>query len=383
MTKTKVLILHTSVGYGIKATAYNIYEQLEASEEYVPRVADIGQVESGAFARGLEKVYSKILDRFAGLWGFLYSSRLILFVVLPLRKFIASFKSKNTLSLLREFQPAIVISTQAVCTGVIAYLKSKRLYRGKLVAVFSDYHLHKFWLFDEVDLYLCNIVEQGEELIRLGVPKEKIAVTGLFVSGKFTKVIGKEDACYQMGLLTTMPKVLLFSGGRPRMSNKDIFLQLLRSKKSFQIAVICGKNEELKIELEKITAPGLHPVKIFGYTNQVDVLMAASDVMVGKTGGPTMGEAILKRLPMVLTDIRPGHEKENLKYLVSNNIVEYGRIPREVVFLVEEILEGRKRKSWDNAFEKIIHPKEAVGLIAALDTVRPQALVKHYQENSA
>jgi processive 1,2-diacylglycerol beta-glucosyltransferase len=382
-TKTKVLILHTSVGHGIKATAYNIFEQLEKSELYEPIIADIGQVEASRFSTVIQKVYTTITDKVAPLWGFLYESKVVMFVMLPLRKFIASFQSKKTLDLLRQHQPAIVISTQAICTGIIAHLKSKGLYRGKLVSVFSDYHLHPFWLFDEVDLYGCNIADQALELENRGVEKTRIAITGLFLSEKFSKIQDREEACRQMGLLTTMPKVLLFSGARPRVaSNKAIFLQLLRSKKSFQIIVICGNSSELKKELESISAPNIHPVKIIGYTNQVDILMAASDVMVGKTGGPTMGEAILKKLPLVITDAMPGHEELNLKYLLKNNIVDYGRVPREVTFLVEEILEGRRKRSWDQAYEKIIKPKQFVTIIEALNTVKPTTRVTHYQEQA-
>lgn len=376
----KILILHTSVGHGIKATAYNIAERLQKSAEFEVRIEDIGKVEAGAFAKSIEKVYTKILDRFGKIWGFLYRSSVIMFILLPLRKFIASFQHKKTLALLDEYKPDVVISTQAVCTGVVAYLKSKGLYTGKLVAVFSDYHLHPFWCFDEVDLYICNIEEQASILKQMRVGMERIAVTGLFVSEKFTQSLDKETVCRDLGLLTTMPKVLLFSGARPRMTNKEIFLQLLRSPRSFQVIVICGKSDDLKQELEKISPPSIHPVKIYGYSDQVDKLMAVSDVMVGKTGGPTMGEAILKKLPMVLTDIAPGHEEENLQFLLRHNIVEYGRIPREVVFLVEEILDGKRLKSYENCYKTIIRPDGAVDIAEALERIRTRTPVKHYQE---
>jgi processive 1,2-diacylglycerol beta-glucosyltransferase len=382
MAKTKVLILHTSVGYGIKLTALNIAEQIKKSEEFEVRVEDIQKVEAGAFAKSIEKVYRSLTDKIPGLWGYMYRSRPILFVMMPLRKWIASFKSKNTLNLLREYQPAIVISTQAVSTGIMAYLKSKGLYRGKLVAVFSDYHLHPFWCFDEVDLYFCNIAEQAEKLKRMGVSPDRIVITGLFVSEKFYQNIDHDEACQKLGMLTTMPKVFLFSGGRPRMNNVEIYRQLLRSPKSFQIVAVCGTNVELKTELEKISAPNIHPTKIYGYSDQIDVIMSASDVMVGKTGGPSMGEAVLKKLPIVLTDIQPGHEEENLQFLLRNNVVAYGRIPREVVFLVEEFLDGKRRIDWDHAFETIIKPHGTISAVDALKMIRPLAFVRNYQEQA-
>jgi processive 1,2-diacylglycerol beta-glucosyltransferase len=162
----------------------------------------------------------------------------------------------------------------------------------------------------------------------------------------------------------------------------EIYRQLLRSQKTFQVVVICGKNEELKVALEQIAPPSSHPVKIYGYTEEVDKIMSACDVMVGKTGGPTMGEAIIKHLPMVLTDIMPGHEEENLRFLLDHNVVEYGRIPREVVFLVEEFLDGKRAIDWDNAHETVLRPKGAVNIADALGAIRPQpqAKIRNYQE---
>jgi processive 1,2-diacylglycerol beta-glucosyltransferase len=385
--KTKILILHTSVGYGIKVTAQNIHSELAKNSALEVRIEDIQEVESGGFVSSSEKVYTAVLDHMSSLWGFLYDSRLIMALTLPLRKLVASFKSKRTLKLLREFQPAMVISTQAAPTAVIAYLKSKGLYRGKLVAVFSDYHLHPFWLFDEVDLYICNIAEQAVELRRMGVSEERIAVTGMPLPEKFFNEIPRDEACAQAGLLTTMPTVLLTSGGRARNAVKEVYLRLLRSPKTFQVAVVAGRNEELKKELEMISAPVHHPVKIFGYVNNMDVLMSAARVMIGKTGGPTMAEAVAKKLPMVLTDVRPGHEYKNLEYLVRNGIADYGRIPREAVFLVEEILDGRIKRSWPNCHEKILKPNNSITVSQAVlkalpDPVKTAGLkVKNYQDS--
>jgi processive 1,2-diacylglycerol beta-glucosyltransferase len=369
--KTRVLILHTSVGYGIKITAEYIFAKLRTDEKFDVRIEDIQEVERGWINSITQKIYVATLDHMSGLWGFLYSSKVVLWLVLPLRKFVASFKHKKTLEILRQFQPAIVISTQAAPTGIIAYLKSKGLYRGKLVAAFSDYHLHDFWLFNEVDLYACNIKEQADILLKAGVEKSRVAVTGFPLPEKFFQPIIKETALEQAGFLKSMPVVLLTSGGRARTAIKEIFFRLLRSNKSFQVVMICGKNEELKQELEKVTPPVRHPTKVFGYVNNMDVLMSAATVMVGKTGGPTMAEAVAKKLPMVLTDVRPGHEQANLDFLVKNNVAVYGRIPAEVVFLVEEILDGKSRIDLLKAFETIIKPPGSIEILDVILRICP------------
>lgn len=381
--KTKILVLHTHIGYGIKITAQAIAEKLQNSGKYDVRVGDIEEVEKGILTSIIQKTYSTLLAHISSFWGFLYQSRIVLFFMLPMRKFLASFKAKRVLQILREFQPAIVISTQTIPSGIISYLKAKGLYRGKLVIVFSDYHLHPFWLYNEADLYICNIAEQVAELKNLGVAEDKIILCGTQIRDSFFKPVPYDKACLAFGLLTTMPTVLVTSGGRSRNSIKEIFLQLLRSPMSFQIAVVCGKNAELKKELEKVSAPNRHPVRIFGYIDNLEVLMSASSVLVGKTGGPTMAEAVVKNLPMVLTDVRPGHEFANLEYLLQNEIVQYGRIPREVVFLVEEILAKKYKYNNQSAFEKIIRPSGSVDVVWALERFNfasDPLKVKNYQE---
>ncbi|MBX4186769.1 MAG: hypothetical protein KW802_00705, partial [Candidatus Doudnabacteria bacterium] len=343
----------------------------------------VEKVESGVASSLVKKVYLALLDRISPLWGFLYNSKVILFLSLPMRKYLASFKSKNVLQILREFQPAIIISTQTVPSGIIAYLKSVGLYRGKLVIVFSDYHLHRFWLYDEADLYICNIPEQVTELRKLNVPEEKIKLTGTLIAEKFFTNIEREQALDQLGLLKSMPVVLMGGAGRARASNKEMFLQLLRSPRSFQVVVICGKNEELRQELLQISAPAPHPVKILGYVDNMEVLMSAANVLIYKTGGPSMAEAVVKKLPMILTDIRPGHELINLNYLVKQGIAAYARIPREAVFMTEQVLDGKLKFNHDQNFRTIVKPAGSVLLVDAVEALvtSPTTLkVSNYQE---
>ncbi len=174
-----------------------------------------------------------------------------------------------------------------------------------------------------------------------------------------------------MGLLTTMPTVLISGGRRGVLVSKELFKILIRSPKSFQVAVVCGKNIELKTDLEKISSPPRHPVKIFSFIENQDVLMSAVNVLVSKPGGPTIAEAVAKKLPVVLIDAHPGHEQANIEYLVRHNIVAYGRIAREAAFLVEKALTANTTKQATINFEKLIHPPGAHNIVEAIDLIAP------------
>jgi processive 1,2-diacylglycerol beta-glucosyltransferase len=125
------------------------------------------------------------------------------------------------------------------------------------------------------------------------------------------------------------------------------------------------------MELEQISAPAPHPTKIFGYINNMEVLMSAGSVLVGKTGGPTMCEAIVKKLPIILTDVRPGHEWVNLEYLLKWRIADYGRIPREAVFLAEQVLDGKIQRNWKEIEAKVIRPPGSITILEAINRIKP------------
>ncbi|OGE88385.1 MAG: hypothetical protein A3J07_01150 [Candidatus Doudnabacteria bacterium RIFCSPLOWO2_02_FULL_49_13] len=370
--KTKILVLCTSVGGGIKSTADNVAEQLNLSGRYETRVEDVEKVERGVVTSIIRSGTVGMLNHMPWLWGFLYDAQIILSLSLPLRKVLASFKSKHVLELLRSWQPAIVISTGVNPSAIMAYLKSKGLYRGKFVTVFSDYHVQRFWLHRETDLFVCNVPEQISELKRLGYGEVPAVLTGTLIAQKFHRPLSRDLARDQLGLLKSMPLVLVGGAGKTRSSMREVFHQLLRSSQSFQVVALCGSNQTLKEELAQISAPDRHPVKILGFIGNMDVWMAASEVLVYKTGGPSMAEAVAKKLPIVFVDVRPGHEQKNLEYLTDHGIGVYARSPREAQHWVEEILAHRLKFNHEKSFQTIVRPPGAIALIEAIDRLHPK-----------
>jgi processive 1,2-diacylglycerol beta-glucosyltransferase len=82
-----------------------------------------------------------------------------------------------------------------------------------------------------------------------------------------------------------------------------------------QAAVICGRNEGLRRKLSHRVRGLEDRIKISGFTDRVDLFMAAADVMVGKSGGLTMSEAMARGLPMIVFRPIPGQEERNCDFL--------------------------------------------------------------------
>jgi 1,2-diacylglycerol 3-beta-galactosyltransferase len=109
-----------------------------------------------------------------------------------------------------------------------------------------------------------------------------------------------------LGIDDDLPSVLVVGGGDGMGGIAEIAKALGRklgssgSAPSFQLIVICGKNEAAQNELStQKWGPG---VKVFvkGFVNNMDEWMRASDALVTKAGPGTIAEASICGLPCML-----------------------------------------------------------------------------------
>jgi processive 1,2-diacylglycerol beta-glucosyltransferase len=87
----------------------------------------------------------------------------------------------------------------------------------------------------------------------------------------------------------------------------------------FQAIVICGKNEELRSQVQQSVSDDDRFV-VLGYTDKMHELMKISDLFVGKPGGLTTSEALACGLPMAITQPIPGQEERNSDHLLEEGI---------------------------------------------------------------
>ena len=80
-----------------------------------------------------------------------------------------------------------------------------------------------------------------------------------------------------------------------------------------------------KQKLEKLKKQGKikKDIYVFGFVNNVDVIMSAADVLIGKIGGVGIAEAFNKHLPIIANKKLPFQEYDNMLYLKERNACEY------------------------------------------------------------
>ena len=86
-------------------------------------------------------------------------------------------------------------------------------------------------------------------------------------------------------------------------------------------------------------------MKPFGYTREMDELMSASDLMVGKPGGLTTSEALAKGLVSVIANPIPGQEERNSDHLLEAGVAIRCNNLQTLAYKLDHLLADPKRFS--------------------------------------
>ncbi|MBU0907771.1 MAG: glycosyltransferase, partial [Nanoarchaeota archaeon] len=157
-----------------------------------------------------------------------------------------------------------------------------------------------------------------KDLSKRGVGSKKVLVTGIPVEKKFFKKQNKNLIRKKLGLEKDKFLILVIGGGFGKGKVEEAVQALNQTDGDFQIVVVTGTNKELFEKLSKQKYD--KDIKIYGFVDNVEELMAVSDILVGKAGGCILAESIAARLPIVIHGSFPANEKNNTNYFVRNKV---------------------------------------------------------------
>jgi UDP-N-acetylglucosamine:LPS N-acetylglucosamine transferase len=221
--------------------------------------------------------------------------------------------------------PHVVVSvhplTQHIFGRILRELNLKD--QIPLVTVVTDpcYGFWKGWACDDVSLYLVANEDAKRQLMDYGVSDDRIRISGLPLHPKFREVTeaDAQDARRAFGLNPEKFTVFVNAGWIGGGNIPAIFKELVRGELDVQAIFLAGKNEELRLEAEEIARTAKFPVKVIGYSDEIEKLMHSANVMVSKLGGLTTFEALACRLPIIADITTPPMPQEaGTVRLISN-----------------------------------------------------------------
>lgn len=219
----------------------------------------------------------------------------------------------------RELNPDIVVCTHPFAAAVANILKKQGHIRGIVAGVVTDFTVHPIW--EEtigIDYYITASELLALQLKKKNIDTNKMLPFGIPIHPKFSKKHSRKWAAAQLGIDPDKKTILIMSGsmGFGKMNESVDLLDDLDM--DFQALVVCGNNKAVKNKIEK--KQYRHDFYVFGYVNNVDVMMDASDCIITKPGGITTSESLAKGIPMIMINPIPGQEARNVEFLLNNQL---------------------------------------------------------------
>lgn len=342
---SKILIIYATAGIGHKKAALAVKEAFDKKGKKGVLLVDVLDYTTKFFKLFYNVVYIFLVRYLPTLWGFFYyilDNPLIYSVLRPLRRLVNHLNSKKLIAFLITTKPDTIIATHFMPINVVSDLKKRGVLKTRLISVMTDYKSHKFWFSKYVDSYVVGSEYTKNDLIKRGIPPDRIQPFGIPCAKSFSEEKNIAALKSEMGLDPAKKTIFILGGGFGIGPIKRLVLYLDKVDREFQGIVVCGYNKKLYTSIERITQTTTHKFKNYRFVNNIDELMAVSDVLVSKSGGISVTEALNAGLPMIVIHPIPGQEMRNYKFLEKHNAALKIRNPKEITRLVEGLFGSNK-----------------------------------------
>lgn len=328
MEQLNVLIFSATFGAGHMRAAEAIIEALYTKNPNVKIThLDFGAFLSKTFNSVIKNTYIELIKHTPKLWGKFYYRTSKIPPDSVFQRFLNGLGRREFIKFIQTLRPDLVICTYPTVAGVLAQQRLKGVLNIPLVTVVTDYAVHSQWIHPGVDLYIVGCEGVCKGLVARGIDSRTIRITGIPVSPKFDRSFDRSEVLKRLNLDPNRPTVLVMGGAYGVLGGaKAVCKILVEADYPVQSIVVCGQDERLYKSLEPLIAEGKNPAACFGFVKNVEELMSASDIIITKSGGLTVSEALTKRVPMVIFKPIPGQEEENASYLEG---IGAGRVAKD------------------------------------------------------
>ena len=372
----KVLLLSASAGAGHVRAAEAIEKAFNQTKDAGSREVlhvDVLNYTNKLFRHLYSKAYIDLVNKMPEVPGWFYDKLDKPWKNERRRLALDKLNTRPFVKLLRDYRPDLIVCTHFLPAEIVSWLKAKERLASRQVIIVTDFDVHAMWLVHHYEHYFVAIDEARVYLEVLGIPAEKITVSGIPIDPVFGIKKDKQEMRAKHGLAPDRTTILLSAGGFGVGSVDALVSSLLPLQHRAQIVAICGRNEELKKRLTKLAArtkaDATVLLKPFGYTKEMDELMTASDIVLGKPGGLTTSEALAKGLVFVIVNPIPGQEERNSDHLLEGGVaIRCNNLPTLSYKLDRLLSDPRRVQAMKTNALRMGHPNAASKIVGQLIT---------------
>ena len=314
--KAIILTMSTGNGHNIASRAIKNYLKEQGQEAIV---IDAYKYFNKALSKLFEKGYHIGTKYIPNMYGKFYDSieKHNPDSKLSWSKFCNSFVARQFGKYISRQEPDIVISTHPLAAVLMTTYKEKKLVNTKTIGVVTDFCILPYWDMADMDYYTTANELVKNQLIKKGIPADKILPFGIPIEMKFSLSKDKHEARRELGM-EDKTTIFIMTGSMGFGNTEGYISALDNMKEDFQIISVCGNNKHMKNRIDMLnTRKNLYN---FGFVSNVDLLMDASDFIITKPGGLSVSETLSKNIPMILVNPIPGQEDRNREFLINSGV---------------------------------------------------------------
>lgn len=329
----KILIITGNYGEGHKQAANALYKVIKLRQlNYEPIIIDFMEVTHPLLNPISHYIFINGIKIFPSIYGFFYRKTRAANSMSEILNKINNLGVGRLLKAIKEVEPSVIVSTFPLAAGAVSRLKEHGYIDVPTVTVITDHTYHSSWIQGNTDRYIISSEYVKKDLQGLGVPSEKIAVTGIPIRPEFCHNLSVESLRNKHGIDSSIPVVLVMGGGVGIIGDGSTTIRALEElPEKIQLIVVCGYNDKLQKQLSKELSQSKHQVMLLGHVDYIHELMAISDMLITKPGGLTTSEAMASELPMLLVKPLPGQEQDNAKLLMELGVAFEAKNTKEMI----------------------------------------------------
>ncbi len=353
----RVLVLSASAGAGHLRAAEAVEKaiRIRVAAAEVQHL-DVLKFTNQVFRNLYSKAYIELVNKAPEILGWLYDYMDDLKRKDdPVRAAFERLNANPFIRYLKRYQPDVAICTHFLPSGIISWLKGAGKIHVLNSVVVTDFDVHAMWLCPHAEQYFVALEETKVHLKALGVPEPLTTVSGIPIDPVFAVPKDRRAMRRKHGLDEDRFTILVSAGGFGVGPVGHLIRTLSRLEHPARVVAVCGRNEGLRAELAEMVRSFPHQSRVaftlLGFTTEMDELMTAADLFVGKPGGLTTSEALAKGLPMVVINPIPGQEERNSDHLLEEGVaIRCNNLPA-LAYKIDRLLEtpGKLARMAENA----------------------------------
>ncbi|MCW3004915.1 MAG: glycosyltransferase [Conexibacter sp.] len=319
----RVLIFSSDIGEGHELPARVLRDAIaqrrpDAEVRILDTMKTGGRVADFAIRRGAEVVLGRLQWLFDAQYWLIARFAPTRWLMQRLSSLVAC---RGLMRAIDAFAPDVIVCTYPGANEILSQARLRGRLAVPVVSAITDLAALRYWAHAGCDLHLVIHAESAAEIRAIAGRGARIVHVRGLTAPAFERPVGATDARAALGLPGGAPIVVVSGGGWGVGDLRGAVTAALASGPDVEVVALCGRNERGRTVLQQTFAHEAR-VRVMGFIREMDVLLAAADVLVHSTAGLTALEALVRGTRVISYGWGHGHIRLNNEAYVRSGLAD-------------------------------------------------------------